>query len=855
MKPVDILIRIPLLALLLSFSTVLIAQNTDRIRPYTENSFYWQYKGEPVLLVGGTDDDNPFNVPDSLGPDGLESHLDVLQSVGGNYIRNTMSSRDGGALWPFKQLENEKYDLEQWNPAYWERFDRMLQLARERDIIVQLELFDPWDYFADADVQGGWSNQPFHPNNNINYTLEESQLRKTVSFRPSANPTDHNFFHTVPKLENNHIILQYQQAFVNKILEQSFEYPNVLYCLSNELGEPIEWSDYWAKFIHDKAEENNISVQVADMRRDNDINTGDHRYMQEHPELFTFLDISQNNGGSSWSQPEPRHWDPILQVRENIADHPRPMNNTKIYGSGESSRGGADQALQKFWRSVFAGCASVRFHRPEAGVGLSEIAQTHIKSMRMLSEKLYIYSCKPHNELLDDRESNEAYCFAEPSKQYAVYFTNGGQVILDLIQDKQYKQSWLNVGESEWIESGELVSGGAVTLEAPDEGHWVAVFIAEDYSKVDLIAPDFISYPDSRFTDYRTQVPVKIETNEHAFLRYDVSDKSFEDMQFEFQEGQGDIHHTAYVACDQGEQRTIYVHAQDIAGNATTESIQINFSVDTLQTPISWNDLRYNVSDWKTGAAPIGFGWDDITTTTHAVNTLYLRKTVMLENIEEISRILLRCNFDDGMILYLNGREIRRFNLPEGEVAYETLAEEENDPSRSNSASASGYDLVLYEGVNLIAVEVHQGPIDNSDLSFDCSARVGRTVLFNYGEDWLYYDKGNEPEIKTLGDVLSHVQSHETPKCFSLLQNYPNPFNAETRIRFHLPKQQDVTTTIYNSLGQRVFQRIENNLAAGPHTLHWCGVNAAGRSLSSGLYLIQVRTETQVNTIKSLLVR
>ena len=63
---------------------------TDRIQPYIENPFYWQYQGKPVLLLGGSREDNLFQIPD------LEAHLDLLASVGGNYIRCTMSSRDEG---------------------------------------------------------------------------------------------------------------------------------------------------------------------------------------------------------------------------------------------------------------------------------------------------------------------------------------------------------------------------------------------------------------------------------------------------------------------------------------------------------------------------------------------------------------------------------------------------------------------------------------------------------------------------------------------------------------------------------------------------------------------------------------
>jgi hypothetical protein len=45
--------------------------NQNRIQPYKQNPRYWQYKGKPVLLLGGTKDDNLFQIPD------LKEHLDL----------------------------------------------------------------------------------------------------------------------------------------------------------------------------------------------------------------------------------------------------------------------------------------------------------------------------------------------------------------------------------------------------------------------------------------------------------------------------------------------------------------------------------------------------------------------------------------------------------------------------------------------------------------------------------------------------------------------------------------------------------------------------------------------------------
>jgi hypothetical protein len=55
--------------------------NADRIQPYVKNPFYWQYKGAPVLLLGGSVEDNLFQIAD------IEDQLDLLHSLGGNYVQ------------------------------------------------------------------------------------------------------------------------------------------------------------------------------------------------------------------------------------------------------------------------------------------------------------------------------------------------------------------------------------------------------------------------------------------------------------------------------------------------------------------------------------------------------------------------------------------------------------------------------------------------------------------------------------------------------------------------------------------------------------------------------------------------
>jgi hypothetical protein len=126
-----------LVALLVCAAGAATAADAERIRPYPDNPFYWQYQGKPVLLLGGDDDDNRFQ----WEHDKLEAQLDLLVSVEGNYVRNTMSSRDAGNEFPFARTD-DRYDLGRWNETYWERFENFLARTHRRQVFVQIELFE-----------------------------------------------------------------------------------------------------------------------------------------------------------------------------------------------------------------------------------------------------------------------------------------------------------------------------------------------------------------------------------------------------------------------------------------------------------------------------------------------------------------------------------------------------------------------------------------------------------------------------------------------------------------------------------------------------------------------------------------
>lgn len=440
------------------------AENDDRIQPWSKDARYWQYEGQPLLLLGASKDDNLFQLPD------LREHLDEMVRVGANYIRNTMSDRQdrGFELYPFQKLPDGKYDLDRWNEAYWQRFENMAKWTEERDIIVQIEVWDRFDYSRD-----NWEPHPYNPKNNVNYTYQESGFAEHYPDHPGSNRQP--FFFTTPGQRNNRVVLPYQERFVEKMLSYSLQHGNVLYCMDNETSSEEAWCAHWANTILAAAAKAGKRVCVTEMRDAWDLTAEEHRRTLDHPELYSFADVSQNNQKKGQV-----HWDNFQWVRRHVAKKPRPLNTVKTYGADGGRFGDNRDGVERWWRHVIGGAASARFHRPDSGLGLSKPAANSVRSARMLESLVKLWDVEPANQLLDDRAENEAYLAAAPPDAYVLYFTNGGSVKLDLSGVKgSLEARWIEIGAGQWGKRETVKGGRPTTITAPGKGHWVVALLAK----------------------------------------------------------------------------------------------------------------------------------------------------------------------------------------------------------------------------------------------------------------------------------------------------------------------------------------------------------------------------------------
>jgi hypothetical protein len=93
------------------------------------------------------------------------------------------------------------------------------------------------------------------------------------------------------------------------------------------------------------------------------------------------------------------------------------------------------------------------------------------------------------------------------------------------------------------------------------------------------------------------------------------------------------------------------------------------------------------------------------------------------------------------------------------------------------------------------------------------------------------------------------------PREFQLFQNLPNPFNSETVIRFNLSKPSDVTLVIYNTLGQKVKTLVQGHLKTGITNVSWDGRDEKGNTVSSGVYLYELKAGDLTETKRMVLLK
>ena len=122
-------------------------------------------------------------------------------------------------------------------------------------------------------------------------------------------------------------------------------------------------------------------------------------------------------------------------------------------------------------------------------------------------------------------------------------------------------------------------------------------------------------------------------------------------------------------------------------------------------------------------------------------------------------------------------------------------------------------------------------------------------ILMEDGLIYVVENSGIEILQYTGGDAVQESKVN-VPNTLTLRSIYPNPFNAQVNITFEVPNETEVSLELFDLNGRLVTTLVEDRLNAGSYTTHWDGAE-----MTSGIYLVRLKSDVQTITRKIVLVR
>ncbi len=129
---------------------------------------------------------------------------------------------------------------------------------------------------------------------------------------------------------------------------------------------------------------------------------------------------------------------------------------------------------------------------------------------------------------------------------------------------------------------------------------------------------------------------------------------------------------------------------------------------------------------------------------------------------------------------------------------------------------------------------------------------TGDVIMLDYYVEFSFGDSafGTVEMFKQLPTSVEDVINGDNPFSYKLYKNYPNPFNPSTNIFFSIPEDAEVKIIIYNNVGEKIAELVNQYFTKGTHNVVF---NAA--NLPSGVYYYQMSADSYSKTNKMILLK
>ena len=410
---------------------------------HPQNGRYFQHTstGEAVYLTGSHTwanlvDTGPSDPPP---PFDFERYVDWMAGLDHNFMRmwtwelvswdttangehklHTSAPQPYARTGPGTALDGKpKFDLTQFNPAYFDRLAQRVATAREHGIYVSVMLFEGWGLqFSNK----AWEGHPFNAKNNVNgIDGDTNKDGKGVEIHELGNQA----------------VTAIQEAYIRKVIDTVNGFDNVLYEISNENHPPsTPWQYHMIRFLKDC----------------------ERTKSQQHPVGMTF----QYKGGSNqalfdspadWVSPNPDG---------GYRDDPPPADGRKVVLNDTDHLWGIGGNLAWVWKSFTRGYNPI-FMDPYDGDILGNrfdpkwdpVRHNMGHTLRYV-KRMNLAEMRPVMDVASTK-----YCLANPGKQYLVFKPGEGDAVAVKLEPGTYTYEWFDPTAGSQVSTGTKVAAGS----------------------------------------------------------------------------------------------------------------------------------------------------------------------------------------------------------------------------------------------------------------------------------------------------------------------------------------------------------------------------------------------------------
>ena len=460
------------------------APAAEPLRRHPDNPRVAVFRGRPTLLVGSTEHYGAVLNPDF----DYRRYLDSVAAAGLNLVRlftgayvekpgdfgirlNTLAPASGRFLAPWARSETpgyrlggNRFDLDRWDPAYFERLKAVVGEAAKRGIVAEVTLFSA--YYG-----SGWESSPLHPDNNVNATPRLDKKRVQTN--------------------DNEGLWPRQQALVRKLVGELAAFDNVYYEVQNEpwadRAEPLDiihpylapedMKDEW-RFWKNKVEGADAAsrawqARIVKVIREEEARLGVRHLVAQNFANFGYplrdvdAEVDIVNFHYAWPQAAAAN----LGLR-------RILNSDETGFAGSSD----DTYRRQAWEFLLAG-GTVFDHldysfavgqedgtaRNDAPGGGSPALRAQLGLLRRFLEELDLVALAPDDTVVRSSPGAHVRAASAGGRQYAFYVRGDGDTLLALdLPAGQWRAQWIETRTGRVIEEATLRhEGGRRELRSP----------------------------------------------------------------------------------------------------------------------------------------------------------------------------------------------------------------------------------------------------------------------------------------------------------------------------------------------------------------------------------------------------